>query len=141
MMTRKFAGRRHGFRPRRAAASVELAAVLPMLCFITFAAVDFARVMRVDAILFGCARSGAVYAADTTLAAKTGYASVSQAALADSEGLAPPPTVQVGTGTDSGGSDYVEVTISYTFRTVGSYPGIPTSVPLVRTIRMPKAPG
>lgn len=124
---------------RRGAAAVELAILLPILCFIAFLAIDYGRVVPAAMTVADCARHGALYAADPTLASSTPYATVEEAALASAEELSPSPTVATAEGTDANGADYVEVTVSYTFRTLG-YPGIPDSIPLSRTVRMPVAP-
>ena len=47
---------------RPGVATVELAVVLPLLCFLFVIAVDFARVFYFDLTVANCARSGAIYA-------------------------------------------------------------------------------
>ena len=74
------------------------------------------------------------------MATSTGYTSVSQAALADATNLSPSPTVTSVLGTDSGGNSYVKVTVTYTFSTIGKYPGIPTSTTLTRSASMAITP-
>lgn len=126
-------------RDRRGAAAVELAGVLSLLCFLSVATCDYARVCRDALIVANCARNGALYASDSTYATASGYSSVTDAALADST-LSPAPTVTSTTGKDSSGNSYAEVTVSYTFSTLLNYPGIPTSVVVNRTVRMAIAP-
>jgi Flp pilus assembly protein TadG len=126
-------------RGRRGAAAVELAAVLSLLCFLTVATCDYGRISRDALIVTNCARNGALYASDSTYAAQSGYTSIQAAALADAN-LSSTPTVSSTTGTDSSGNNYAEVTVSYTFNTLLNYPGIPSSVPITRTVRMAIAP-
>ena len=125
-------------RARRAAAAVELVLTLPMLCFICLTSIDFSRLFFAWATIADCARDGALYATDTSFKASTGYPDVQTAALANATNLSPPPTVMPPTYGPS--NSYVEVTVSYQFQTLANYPGIPTSMPLTRTLRMSMAP-
>ncbi|MEW4570930.1 TadE/TadG family type IV pilus assembly protein [Tautonia sp. JC769] len=125
---------------RKGAAAVELALLLPMLCFIALLAADYARVVPVAMTVADCARHGALFASSPDIAAPSPFASVQEAALAGAVGLDPPPVVTSTTGTDPLGRPFVEVTVSHTFRTLAAFPGIPESVPLRRTVRMPMAP-
>lgn len=117
---------------RRGAAAVELAILLPLLCFMFMATVDFARVFYFSIVVTNCARSGAVHASDVS---QSPYASVREAVLADSGNLAPAPGVSV-----QETSSYVEVTVTHAFQTIAKYPGIPSEVVLRRTIRAQKSP-
>ena len=111
-------------------AALELALLLPVLCFMCLIVVDYSRVFYALASLSDCARNGAYYAAATSGATS---ASVRQVALRDATNLAVPPTVTTTTGTDASGYSYVRVTVSTTFTTLTSYPGIPSSVALSRS--------
>ena len=53
--------------------------------------------------------------------------------------LNPAPDVTSSSGTDSFGN-YVDCTVSYTFKTITKYPGVPSSNPIVRTVRIYQAP-
>jgi Flp pilus assembly protein TadG len=128
--------RRKGAGLRRGAAVVELAILLPLLCFLFVVTVDFARVFYYSLTIANCARNGALYASDPVAAAMSPYTSVQQAALADATNLTPTPTVT----SSSSGSGYVEVTVTYQFRTITHYPGVPETVNLTRTVRMRQAP-
>ena len=108
-------------------------------------AVDYARLFYASVTVANCARNGALYAADSTFAASTPYITrpdPTQAAQADAGDLSPTPTVVTPPvqGTDASGNKYVEVTVSYPFHTVASYPGIASSITISRTARMPLAP-
>jgi Flp pilus assembly protein TadG len=130
-----------GARRRRGHAAVELALLLPFLVYLTLAAVDYARLGFALVTVTNCARTGATWAADTRLQTSAPYANAQAAALADAGGLSPAPTVSTPTtSTDAGGNSVVSVTVTWTFNTIASYPGIPSSTTLSRTIVMPVAP-
>lgn len=131
---------RHGSRrPRRATAAVEVAVLLPFLIFVFVVGVDFARIFYHCLTLTNCARNGAVYGSkDPTHAADT--AGIQAAALADAGNLTPAPGVTSTTGTDAAGNPYVQVTCTYTFQMITNYAGIPSSIPLSRTVQMRVAP-
>lgn len=114
--------------------------MLPFLMLVCLMVVDYARIVNATVTLSTCARNGALYAADSSYASSTSYTTYQQAALADAGSLSPTPTVSSATGTDSGGNSYVAVTVSYTFTTLVTYPGIPSSVSLSRTVTMQVAP-
>ncbi len=123
--------------PRRAAAAVELAILLPLLVFLFVVAVDFSRIFYFALTVTNCARNGALYASDPVAAAESPYRSSLEAALADANGLNPRPTVSAPSyGTNADGSRYVEVTVMYPFQTITRYPGVPSRVDLARTVRM-----
>jgi Flp pilus assembly protein TadG len=125
--------------PRRAVAAVELAVLLPFLMFLFVIGVDFARVFYHSLTLTNCARNGAFYGCqDATHAADT--AGIQTAALADAGNLSPAPTVSSTTTTDADGNSCVQVTTTYTFQTITSYPGVPSSLTLTRTVQMRTAP-
>lgn len=127
-------------RSRRGMAAVELALLVPPILLVFMGAIDYARVFYASVTVANCARNGALYASDPTFAASTPYTTLTQAATADALNLSPTPTVTSATGTDSSGNSYVDVTVSYPFHTVASYPGISNSVLISRTARMPLAP-
>jgi Flp pilus assembly protein TadG len=114
--------------------------MMPMLAFVCLATIDYARVFYAWSILADCARNGALYASDSAFATSTSYTTIQQAALADASNLSPAPTIASASGVDASGNSYVEVTASYTFTTLSSYPGIPTSVALSRKLRMVVTP-
>jgi Flp pilus assembly protein TadG len=141
-------------RARRAAAAVEFALLAPFLVFLFVIAVDWARVFYYSTAVKNCARNGALYmslqqSAKTTTSPYTdsGYVNlyvnaanpVTAAALADASDLKPTPTVTSATGSDSNGS-YVEVTVSYTFKSVTNFSvrnfEVPSSTNVTSTVRM-----
>ena len=124
---------------RRGAAAVEFAVVAPFLMFLFIIAMDWGRLFYHSIIVNNCARNGAMYAADPWATARSPYTSLSQAALADAPNLNPAPDVTSSSGTDSFGN-YVDCTVSYTFKTITKYPGVPSSNPIVRTVRIYQAP-
>lgn len=124
---------------RNGAAVVELAILLPLLVFLFVIAVDWSRIFYYSITVDNCARNGALYASDPYAIGLSPYSSMSAAALADASNLSPQPTVTSTSGSDSYGN-YVECTVSYSFRTITNFPGIPQSTPLVRTVRVYQAP-
>jgi Flp pilus assembly protein TadG len=124
---------------RSAAATVELALLLPFLAFLFVIAVDWSRIFYFSMVVTSSARNGALYACDPVSRPTSPYANVTAAALAEATNLSPAPTVTSTSGTDTSGP-YVEVTVSYQFNTVTNFPGVPASTNLVRTVRMRSLP-
>jgi Flp pilus assembly protein TadG len=124
---------------RRATAAVELAVLLPFLVFAFVIGIDFGRIFYHCLTLTNCARNGAVYGSQNpTHAADT--AGIQAAALVDASNLTPAPTVTSTTATDADGHPCVQVTVTYTFQMITGYVGIPSSIPLSRTVQMRVAP-
>jgi Flp pilus assembly protein TadG len=128
---------------------VELALLLPFLMFAFIAAVDFSRAFYYTLTINSCARSGAIYGSQsTTYAAQT--ANIQAAALAEASTLSPAPTVDTPVlGNDSAGNPYIQVTVHYSFQTIGVYPttanpytlvGFSDPLTLTRTVQMRVAP-
>ena len=128
---------------RSGSAAVELALLLPILIFFFLFTVDFARLYYHYSIVTNCARNGALYASDPTVAPESPYynidpnIAVTAAALADASDLTPQPTV---TMTYGSGNSYVDVTVVYPFATISNYPGLSNPINLTRTVRMNIAP-
>lgn len=132
-------------RPCRwGASAVELALVLPLIGLLLLITIDFARLYYHYSIVCNCARNGALYGSDPIAARESPYRTVSEAALADATpDLTPTPTVnwtQPPYPVDSAGDPYIEVTVSYPFSTISSYPGLSNPINLTRTVRMRVAP-
>jgi Flp pilus assembly protein TadG len=145
---------------RRAAASVELALLLPFLCFLFAAAVDYARIFYFALTVENSARNGAYFASNYPNASYVyndiyGYTSLSDAVLRDAGNLIDPnnsssaPTWTVGYSTSSTGpftdttsvaGGYVQLTVTWTFQSITSLPGIPSTVQLNRSCIMQVAP-
>jgi Flp pilus assembly protein TadG len=124
--------------PRRAAATIELALLAPLIVYLCVVAADYSRLFYHAQVVTNCARNGALYGCtDPTHAADT--SGISGAALADAPDLSPAPAVSSVTGSDADGN-YVEVTVSWTFQTLTNYPGIPNSTTVVSTARMRVSP-
>jgi Flp pilus assembly protein TadG len=130
---------RRAVRKRNAVAAVELALMLPLLCFLLVIGVDYARVFYFDLTVENCARSGALYGGkDTTSALDT--AGITAAAQQDAGNL-DLTQLTVTSSTDSNTAPtVVTVTVTYPFASITNYPGVPSSVTLSRTMKMNVAP-
>lgn len=127
---------------RRGVAAVELAILLPFLTFIALATIDFCRVFYYAMTVENCARNGAVYASEV-FNTDAQYASIAAATISDGQSLRPAMStanVSTANATDADGNAVIRVTVTYTFNTITSYPGIPSSVTLTRTEQARVAP-
>ena len=124
--------------PRKGAATVELALVLPFLAFAFVAGVDYARIFYCSVIVANCARNGAA-CGSADAASANDQTAIQTAALADASNLGGQATVTSATDSSSAPT-YVDVTVSYPFTTLTKYPAVPNSVTLNRTVRMRVAP-
>jgi Flp pilus assembly protein TadG len=138
MLFRTLAPRRV-VRKRNAAATVELALLLPLLCYLLVISVDYARIFYFDLTVENCARSGAMYGGkDSTSALDT--AGITAAAQQDAGNL-DLTHLTVSSSTDSlTAPTVVTVTVTYPFTSITNYPGVPNSVTLSRTVKMNVAP-
>ena len=130
-------------RSDRGQALVELAMIAPVLIILMLGVIDYGRVYFAYISVTNGARIGADYAAiGPTQAADT--AAIKAAALGDTTdllNLSPTnPEVTVVTASDSQGSLYADVTMTYTFTTLFPWPGLPTSIDIERTVRSRVAP-
>jgi Flp pilus assembly protein TadG len=134
--------RRKARTGRRGAAIVEFAVLLPFLLYLCIIAVDWARLMYFSQCVNDCARAGALWASDEEVRQKSRYTTVTAAALAESPGLSPTPTVaQTDTvNSSTGKSEWVTVTVSMQFDTISNFPGVPKTQPITRSVRMKVAP-
>ena len=125
--------------PRKGVAAVELALLLPLLCFLFVISVDYARVFFFDLTLANCARNGALYGGrDPASALDT--KGIAAAARQDAGNL-DLSQLTVSSSTDSlSAPTVVTVTVTYPFSTITNYPGIPNSFTLSRTLKMNVAP-
>jgi Flp pilus assembly protein TadG len=124
---------------RRGVAAVEFAVLLPFLAFLFIVTVDWCRIFYCSVVVANCARNGAVYCSDPTSQGNSPYTSVTNAALADAPNLNPAPSVTSTSGTDGNGA-YTDVTVSYEFRTLTNFPGVPSANAVASTIRVYSAP-
>lgn len=122
-------------RSRRAAATVELALVLPILAFAFVAGADASRVFYFSQLLTEAATKGAQFASNDDLAARLPYATPEEAALVDLQNLKPTPTVAVEL-IDSDDFSTARVTVTYTFRPICSQFGVMESLKLSRSAQM-----
>jgi Flp pilus assembly protein TadG len=126
---------------RRGAAVVEFAVLLPFLLYLCIIAADWARLLYYTQCINDCARAGAIWASDEEMRMKSRYTNVTAAALAESPGLTPTPTVQNPPRYyTQGGHSMVEVTVSVQFDTITNFPGVPKSQTISRSVRMRVAP-
>ena len=125
---------------RRGAAFVELAVVLPLMILLFTLSADYGRVFYFSQVLTECAKDGALYLSDPRAPANNLYSNVQDAALSGATDLRPQPTVISTTGHDSAGDPFVLVTVTWTFRTVTGFPGVPNNTILQRTCQMRQAP-
>jgi Flp pilus assembly protein TadG len=127
--------------PRRAAAAVELALLLPFLALLFAVVVDFGRVFHATQVLQTAASNAAAVAGgETWVAASAGSASDQAKAAAATEGasLNPPLRTDQVTVTVSGGRAAVSVDYDFPMLTGFLYPG--GTVRLQRTATAPVAP-
>ena len=129
---------RQTHHPRRGAAVVEAAILLPLLAFLFVIGTDFARVYNPAITLMNCARNGAMYGSQSPTHSQDDNA-IRAAALADAVGMSPQPTVAIRRFTE-GSYPYVEVSVSAQFKTVTNYPGVPSPLTLTRTVKMRVTP-
>jgi len=128
-----------GRSPRRAVAAVELAFLAPLLVFLFAVGVDFARVYYFAIVLEDSARSGALYGSATP-SQSTDTNGIKAAALANATDLNPVANVNSSITTDANGNQFVQVTTTWTFRTITGLPGLPASIDLTRSCTMMVAP-
>lgn len=124
------------FTPRRGAATVELALVLPLLVALFGALVDYSRCYRFSLTIAACARNGALYASDPGIEGKSPYDDVIAATKAGTESYPEALDVTTENFSDSQGNDCVRVTVTYPFETVLTYPGFPKRIELERSACM-----
>src|SRR4051794_10442402 len=147
-------------KTRRGAAAVELALMLLFLPFLALIIVDFARFAYGYITVSNCARNGAIWASSTTTvqeqhpqydAGNTVTQNLQAIGQIDASTLSSYPTLDTPTYSDtyngtytttkSSSSAYVKVTVHWTFTTIGTYPWIPSSMDLYRTVIMRLIPG
>lgn len=125
---------------RRGAAVVELAIVLPLMVYLFVIAIDFCRLFYFSQIVGNCARNGAMYCFDSYAPSRSLYVNAEAAAKADAfDPMRSQMTVTTENGSDSHGA-YVKVTVTYPFRTITHYPGIPSEVLITRVAQTRIAP-
>ncbi len=122
---------------RRGVAAVELAVLLPFLCFAFVATVDFCRVFYYSITVTNCARNGALYGS-IDQAHALDSSGIRAAAQADASNL---DCAQLHVSSSTNGSvAYLDVNVTYPVTTITRYPGIPQQMNLSRTVRMNVVP-
>jgi len=131
---------RHGRSPRRGAAVVELALLLPFLCLVFVLAIDYARIFYFSLTVENCARNGAVYASQDAAHALD-QDNISRVSKLDFPSQLQDSSLNVSSTTDSTTAPtWVEVTVTYNFTTLTKYPGLPNTTTLTRTVRTAVVP-
>jgi len=128
---------------RKGAAALELAVLLPLILLFVFACADFGRVMHAYLTVSNAARCGAEYGAmhEFTSFTRSSWESRVQSAIQDEMQLVPgfdagSLQVALATTTDSDGLFQVAVEVTYPFRTIVNWPGVPSQVTLDRKVLM-----
>jgi Flp pilus assembly protein TadG len=120
---------------RQAAATVELAILLPFLATLLIITIDFCRVFYFCVIVAGCAEDGALYGSrDPSSALNT--AGIKSAAEQDGTDIGIADS-NVTVSTDSTTNPKtVTVTVTYSFTRLLSFPGIPLTTSITRSSTM-----
>lgn len=124
---------------RRATATVELAVLLPFLCFCFVVAIDYARIFYVSLTVNNCARNGAAYGSQDAAHALDTTGITTEAKL-DASNLTLSSLTISSTTDSSTNPTWVEVTASYPFTTITHYMWIPASTTVTRIVRMQVVP-
>jgi Flp pilus assembly protein TadG len=126
---------------RRGVAATELALVLPLLTIIVLGCVDFGRFAYTYIAVTNAARAGAAFGCMNTYTSTTlglWQAGVRQAAVDEMTGQTgfTPGQLAVTIATTAEANDLwrVQVTAAYPFATLVTWPGLPSTVTLRRTV-------
>lgn len=132
---------------RGGVATLELAVLLPMLCFLFVIAIDYARIFYYSLTLENAARNGAYYASNYP--GIYSYTTAEAVVTADVSNLSPAPTVTIRYSNVAEGpfeatapiaNGYVQVQVTWNFKSITNFPGVPTNTTLTRRCRMKVAP-
>jgi Flp pilus assembly protein TadG len=129
ILRRRIRDRRHG------AAAVEFAVLLPFIIYLAVIGTDWARLFYYTITIEGCARAGALYAADKSRQGETQFTSTTDAAIKSAPNLTPTPTVTETTKTVDG-RQIVVVTVTMNFKTITNFPGVPSNNTITRIVEM-----
>jgi Flp pilus assembly protein TadG len=118
-------------------ATVEMAILLPLLALLFLITVDFCRIFYFTITVENCARNGALWACDAFAQSESPYATVTEASRADFpqnrrgelQVSDPAPVVS------QDGVSYAQVTCTFRFDTVTSFPGIAGPWMITRSVR------
>jgi Flp pilus assembly protein TadG len=126
---------------------VELAVLLPFLCFLFVIAVDYGRIFYFSLTMQAAARNGAYFASNYP--GLYSYQNAGDVTRADLSNMTPQPDVAINYSNDMDGpyvspapipNGYVEVKVTWTFKSITAFPGLPTNTTITRTCRMQMAP-
>jgi len=142
---KKLTLKRPGRHARRGAATVELALVLPLFLLMTFGAIDFGRFAARAIAVDNGARAGAGYGIMhpyTTSTEGIWASNMKQAvtdemqSMFDSRFGSSDLAVSYVTTNDPGSRWRVRVTVTFPFRTVINWPGIPNQFNITQSVEM-----
>jgi len=126
---------------RHGTAATEFAIALPILLLIAFGACDFGRITHIHQIVANAARTGAETGAArrfTNYTQASWEADVRQAVVHELENIhdfnESDMNYSLSTSVDPDGVTVVTVAVSYPFRTVVSWPAIPSEVTLFKQV-------
>jgi len=127
---------------RHGLATVELALVLPLLMLIILGCVDFGRFAYTYIAVTNASRTGASFGAlnpFTTATQTTWTNEVRQKVVDDMSAFPdfdPINNIQFSRSIDAGGLWRVRVQVTYPYKCIVSWPGIPSQVNLTRAVEM-----
>lgn len=125
--------------PRKAAALVEAAIVLPVLLVLIGITIDYSRVFYLSTTLSGSARNGAIYEFDPLNAGESDYTSATQAALQDATNIRSAVSVSK-SSTVVNGFTRVRIEVASDFKTMAKWGILPSSTHVNRSITIQQAP-
>ncbi|MBY0523978.1 MAG: pilus assembly protein [Gemmataceae bacterium] len=132
---------------RKGSALVEFAVLAPFMAAIFMGAVDLSRAYYYSTTIDNCCWNGAMWGAGVfakpnwNASGQGTTTSMQQAALVDGSSLTPPLTtsdilIATNNTTDAQGNKVSILKISYSFRTIGFYPGLSDPIAIVRTAQV-----
>jgi Flp pilus assembly protein TadG len=148
----------HSAAPRRGVAAAELAVLLPLLMGLFLFAADFARIFYVSITLENAIHNAALFGSQVFDNQNQQWIGNQQywqgpngqlvsvakvAAQLDGANLSPTlddSNISITSGTDADGHVVNIVTVTYSFKTLIPYPGIPSPVNIVRKAQVRVAP-
>lgn len=125
---------------RGGAALLEMAILLPFLMFLFVVALDFCRAFYITQTVQNCASAAALYASGAARVAPgtTTEQAAKQAAVAEGTLLNPPLSADnVAVALDG---TQATVTVTYNFALLTGFPGLSRTLPVVRSVAMPRLP-
>jgi Flp pilus assembly protein TadG len=120
--------------PRRGAALVEAAIVLPVMIVMIGIAIDYSRVVYSSVTLSGSSRNAAMYEFDPFSYQESNYTNYSAAAQADATNLMNNVTFSKSSATTMSGVTTVTINSNSTFKFLSSWLFLPKEKNLQRTV-------